>query len=166
MISRFKSLIALLFLLIVQNLNAQGNLQFNQVLSLTNGANINVPLGKVWKVEAINLSNNVTFAVGSLPNTSCQTLTQTIPTNRRCWYAGNFFIDVAGVQFSTPSLFFDTQSSNCNTPCPATNPIPLTSNTLSVSSFTTPIWLEAGKNISIIPGAGILISVIEFNIVP
>jgi hypothetical protein len=153
------------FFLLINQAFTQGNLQFNQVLSLTNGANVNVPTGKVWKVEAINLSSNVVFAIGSLTNVSCQTLTGTTPTNRRCFYTGNF-IDIAGVQFSIPTLFYDTQSSNCNSPCPTTNPLTLSTSTLSVSSFKTPIWLESGKNITIIPGSGVLISVIEFNIVP
>jgi hypothetical protein len=155
----------LFFLTFFHQAFAQGNLQFNQVLSLTNGANISVPTGKVWKVEAINLSSNVTFGIGSLTNVSCQTLTATMPTNRRCYYTGDY-INIAGVQFSIPTLYYDTQSSSCNTPCPVSNPVPLSSNTLSVSSFKTPIWLESGKNITIIPGNGVLISVIEFNVVP
>lgn len=40
-------------------LNAQGNLQFNQIVSVNN-TNLTVPAGKVWKVEAYSQSE-VTF---------------------------------------------------------------------------------------------------------
>ena len=42
-------------------LSSQGNLQFNQVLSLdanSGGNPVTVPAGKVWKIESVAFSNN------------------------------------------------------------------------------------------------------------
>jgi hypothetical protein len=54
---------------------------------------------------------------------------------------------------------------NCGSSCQATNPISL-SGTTNNNNFIFPIWLKAGQNISVISGTGILISIVEFNIVP
>ena len=49
--------IIITFLFALNNFNAQGNLQFNQVLLLSatsnNASQWSVPLGKVWKIESI-----------------------------------------------------------------------------------------------------------------
>ena len=45
------------------SLQAQGNLQFNQVLLLNNGTTYTVPLGKVWKLEsAVYNTYNISYA--------------------------------------------------------------------------------------------------------
>jgi hypothetical protein len=85
-----KALFLFVFMSLMCHSFSQGNLQFNRVLSLTNGSNSSVPTGKVWKVESVNLSSTVNF----------------------------------------------------------------------------PIWLEAGKNITIANGTGVLVSIIEFNVIP
>lgn len=64
-----KLLLIIPFLLLSICLRAQGNLQFNRVFTLesapatiTNGPNVvqslNVPFGKIWKIEAVSLSSN------------------------------------------------------------------------------------------------------------
>jgi len=49
--------IIIIFLFALNNFTAQGNLQFNQVLLLSattnNAAQWSVPVGKVWKIEAL-----------------------------------------------------------------------------------------------------------------
>ncbi|MCC6599626.1 MAG: hypothetical protein IT223_03015 [Crocinitomicaceae bacterium] len=57
-----------LFILVKLTL-AQGSLQFNQAILMTNGQSQNVPTGKVWKVisatvgDPINYSDNYTFFI-------------------------------------------------------------------------------------------------------
>jgi len=56
-----KKLILIAICFVSLQLSAQGNLQFNQVLLLdaSNPANaVSVPVGKVWKIESVALSNN------------------------------------------------------------------------------------------------------------
>jgi len=56
-----KHLIFSCFLFLSLNLFSQGNLQFNQVLTLdapTAGNQVTVPAGKVWKIESVAMSSN------------------------------------------------------------------------------------------------------------
>ncbi len=160
-----RALFLFVFMSLMCHSFSQGNLQFNRVLSLTNGSNSSVPTGKVWKVESVNLSSSVNFAIGALTNVNCITLTGTIPQNRQCDYAG-VYINIAGVSFSTPTMSHITLATTCSSPCTSTNPVALSTSSLNVSSLNFPIWLEAGKNITIANGTGVLVSIIEFNVIP
>jgi hypothetical protein len=159
-----KQFLTFSLLLFLGNFYSQGNLQFNQIISITNGGNINVPVNKIWKIDAINFSETLLFNAGSMNNTSCTTLTSSVPNNRQCFYQGNM-LSIGGVTFVTPILSNITQATTCGTTCPAMNPVVLSSSTY-YNKFFFPIWLNAGQNISVISGSGILISVVEFNIVP
>ena len=56
-----KKLLVFCFLFSALGLKAQGNLQFNQVLSLdanSAGNPVTVPSGKVWKIESVAFSSN------------------------------------------------------------------------------------------------------------
>ena len=56
-----KKLILIAICFISLQLSAQGNLQFNQVLTLdanVGGNAVTVPAGKVWKIESVAFSNN------------------------------------------------------------------------------------------------------------
>ena len=57
--------IIIIFLFAINNFTAQGNLQFNQVLLLSatsdNSAQWSVPVGKVWKIEALGGLSNWTY---------------------------------------------------------------------------------------------------------
>lgn len=56
-----KKLIFIAVCFISMQLSAQGNLQFNQVLSLdasSAGNPVTVPAGKVWKIESVAFSSN------------------------------------------------------------------------------------------------------------
>lgn len=56
-----KSLVLIAICFVSLQLSAQGNLQFNQVLSLdanSAGNPVSVPAGKVWKIESVAFSNN------------------------------------------------------------------------------------------------------------
>jgi hypothetical protein len=52
-----KNLLLFFLTLISSILFSQGNLQFNQVLTLNNGVSYTVPQGKVWKVESAVYTN-------------------------------------------------------------------------------------------------------------
>lgn len=56
-----KKLILIIICFVSLQLSAQGNLQFNQVLSLdanSAGNPVTVPAGKVWKIESVAFSSN------------------------------------------------------------------------------------------------------------
>jgi len=159
-----KSIFFIIVLVTTNYSFTQGNLQFNQIISITNGGNLTVPLNKAWKIDAINFSEILSFPIGSLNNTSCVTLTANIPNSRQCYYKSNM-LSIGGVNFETPSMSYVAGATTCGTPCPATNPIALSSTTY-INNFIFPMWLNAGQNISVISGTGILISIVEFNIVP
>ena len=56
-----KKLLFIAICFVSLNLSAQGNLQFNQVLTLdatVAGNAVTVPAGKVWKIESVAFSNN------------------------------------------------------------------------------------------------------------
>jgi hypothetical protein len=160
------------FLLVRTFCSAQGDLQFNKVLSVTNGANLTVPANKVWKIESINFSstNTLQFPVGSLNLVRCETggcaNTGCTVINRNCYY-NNKYMTIGNMDFITPDIVQGHQASaTCGSiSCPPSNTIPLSASP-SALSLNMPIWLEAGKNISINAGSGILVSAIEFNIIP
>ena len=146
---------------------SQGNLQFNQVLNITNGATVAVPVGKVWKIDAVNISPTWSFAQGTLTAVNC---TQAIGGNsqfvRTCYYSA-VYLSINGVDFVSPTVYTTTTANtSCVTPCPSTNSASGNSTTLLSTELVFPIWLSAGQNISVISGTGILISIVEFNIVP
>jgi hypothetical protein len=146
---------------------SQGNLQFSQVINITNGANEIVPVGKVWKIDAVNISPTWSFVQGTLTAVNC---TQAIGSNsqfvRTCYYSANY-LSINGVNFVSPTVHTTTTgSTSCATPCPSTNSVSGNSTALTSSELVFPIWLSAGQNISVISGSGILVSIVEFNIVP
>ena len=140
-----KILILSFFLVLCSLLYSQGNLQFNQVLVLTSGANYTVPSGKVLKIESILHDGTAT-----IPFSAC---------TGSCVYNGSV-CSVDGIQIKLTS---STGTASCLT-CPATNFT--TDNFIAISNYVFPIWLSAGKIVTISSAAGIRISAIEFNIIP
>lgn len=138
-----KILLLSFFILLNSLLYSQGNLQFNQVLTITGGISTlnnnmaktyspiqTVPSGKVWKVEYIGTSysynTDPTFFVTS----------------------GNW-----GITINTQDVFVGDNNNR--------------------NGLYSPIWLKAGDQLSFVtPGlsaAGTtkyLFSIIEFNIIP
>ena len=157
-----KNFILLIILFNVSLFYCQGNLVFNQIISATNGININVPANKIWKIESVNFNTSVSFNTGTMQNTSCYYVANM--NNRICYFQGIMFT-IGGTVFKTPILQHLTQALSCASSCQATNPIAL-SGTTNNNNFIFPMWLNAGQNISVISGTGILISIVEFNIVP
>lgn len=162
-----KQFLTLCLFLLLDDFYSQGNLQFNQVLNISNGANASVPVGKVWKIDAVNISPTWTFMQGTLTAVNC---TQAIGANsqfvRTCYYSA-VYLSINGVDFVSPTVYTTTtNSTSCGTPCPTTNSVSGNSTALTTTELVFPIWLAAGQNISVISGSGILVSIVEFNVVP
>ena len=132
-------------LLYVPCSNAQGNLQFNQVLVLTSGANYTVPADKVLKIESI-----LSDGTATLPYLSC---------TGACNFSG-VVCTVDGISFR---LSASTSTSSCLN-CPAS--VNSTGNFINLNNYVFPIWLSSGKIVTVSPSVGIRISAIEFNVVP
>jgi hypothetical protein len=142
----------------------QGNLQFNRALTITAGESYTVPPGKVFKVESINM-NNTTVCIprSSEVNFNCQQQNGTWSASTYGVYNSITYMTIANMNFTTPSFSGNTNPNFCsgvvNAPCWNWN--------FGSISLNTPIWLEAGKQVNIHSGvAAVLISGIEFNIVP
>jgi hypothetical protein len=137
---------------------SQGNLQFNQVLVFTPGSNYTVPSGKVLKVESINFTGStVCLPLSSTYAGSC------CPPGYSCGSAtmGNY----NAVDYMTiGNLVFNSGASNayCSIPLPS-----CAQKTITLPTINLPMWLPAGKSISINSGtASMMISASEFNIGP
>ena len=153
-----KILILSFLLLPFSFLFSQGNLQFNQVLVFTPGNNYTVPSGKVLKVESINFTGStVCLPLSSSYAGSC------CPPGYSCGSAtmGNY----NAVDYMTiGNLVFNSGPSNayCSIPLPS-----CAQKTITLPTINLPMWLPTGKSISINSGtASMMISAIEFNIVP
>jgi hypothetical protein len=150
------------FLVLCSLLYSQGNLQFNQVLSFEPGDNYTIPTGKCLKIESINMnSTTVCIPKSNTGNGSCATPSGYYPSSFGI-YAAITFLTLGNMNFQTPT-FNGNQGTSCsgwiNTACYNYN--------FGALSFETPIWLEAGQAIVVNPNvSNILISAIEFNIVP
>ena len=153
------------FLLLMPSyLFAQGNLQFNQVLDLTNGANYTVPSGKVFKVESVN-ANGASVDASLIDTTLLLAYTDGVGphTSFRASYSKTQFICIGVNCFGTASLttFYDCFGSTI-----FCGPSTLRISDISSANIQSPIWLKAGQQITILSGSGILVSGIEFNIIP
>jgi len=159
--SPMKKLLSIFLLFIALQSMAQGNLQFNQVINIKNGDTYTVPAGKVLKITSVSQSSNSKF---ELPLLRCE-YSSGYPY---CIYDLNIIIGTIGnltfkPAYSTYSYngTVTTNIAQCNL-CPTTYDF-YNGNTIGVA---TPFWLKSGQIITINSGSGILISAIEFNIVP
>ena len=156
------AIVSLCSLVFAPHSNAQGNLQFNRVISFVAGSNYTVPTGKVLKIESINLSGTgVTVPMTSTtnlvncPSICCGAYNLTVGV-----YASVNYLSIANYIFATPSV--TGTCSWLSNPTPAT-----TTATITPPTFQCPIWIESGKQVVIYSGApSILISAVEFNIIP
>jgi hypothetical protein len=157
-----KSVLILLFFITLVA-NAQGNLQFNRVLTLTAGSNYTVPSGKVLKIESISTSGS-TICIPRTSEVTMPCLTQSGYINSNYGiYDAITYLSIGNIYYKTGS--FNGQNSSCslnfNSSC--------ANVTVNVTQIQLPLWLEAGKNIQIYANTNtfqILISAIEFNITP
>lgn len=157
-----KKSIIILFVLLALGAKGQGNLQFNQVINLTAGGNYTVPAGKVLKIESITMSSGTIC----IPRTSSDQLFCGM-MNMINTYGGYNSVDYMKIG----DLVFNSggASGYNDTDCRKwTNPDCWPIKTLDFSSvLKTPMWLKEGKSIFIYQcSIPILISAIEFNIVP
>jgi hypothetical protein len=152
---KFHTIIILLLLSASFSTFAQGNLQFNRVLIVSNAPQT-VPAGKVWKVECV---------FGEQVN-AC------LPVD--CWNPGFYARGIAtglyvnGVLIPSAVRGFKSSQTvysdvNCNSYY--SNGYDLTCSNKTPDPNILPLWLPAGTTVSSI-GNTTFASVIEFNIIP
>lgn len=131
-----------ILLLISLSVNAQGNLQFNQVKLVT--ATETVPAGKVWKVEAASFAGGTPFCIGAGPNSLC----------------GQVNLAYTGFQ---ASMSYNINGQNAYI-AQAYNGNSVAQSGIQVNN-PFPLWLPQGTTLA--AGANMRhLSVIEFNVVP
>lgn len=97
-----KKNLAILFIFLGLNnlMNAQGNLQFNQVLNLdatTTGTSYNIPPGKVWKIESVALSVNAAYFQVQYGGVNYFVLNNSIPySNLPYWLPSGISVTFVG----------------------------------------------------------------------
>jgi hypothetical protein len=136
---------------------AQGNLQFNQVLNLSNGNNYVVPSGKVLKIESINYNSpkvERNFSSCSIACPGCGA-----SSGVGCFYFGVDYLKIADNTFTSNGGGISIGSGGSCSVCPPTMIVDLT-----IPAFNLPIWVGEGKVVSIL-ASGVFISAIEFNVI-
>ena len=151
--NKFKYVKAIIFIMLVVNSRgswSQGNLQFSQVINLTPGTTYTVPANKVLKIES--------FTSQSLPIYTTTLQSQSCAGNNtcQCTWSAQSYLNIGSLSFSHQFSIGGIVG-----PCPATN-----SGSVTLPNIDFPIWLNAGKQISIQNITGVLLTAIEFNIVP
>jgi hypothetical protein len=150
--NKFKYVKSIIFIMLFVNSRgswSQGNLQFSQVINLTPGTTYTVPANKVLKIESLtsqSASINTPLQSSNCPNGNCT-----------CIYSSQPYLNLG-------SLIYSAQPGNVSIlyTCPATN-----SASVTLPNIEFPIWLNAGKQISMQNNiTGVLLTAIEFNIVP
>lgn len=147
-------LICMLSVLCV-SLNAQGNLQFNQVKLVT--ASETVPVGKVWKVESA-LSGEERYPTSGTA----------LPSNSRFILVNGTSVCVHEEHVATTGVGFNGccgggfWMNNVGMAVNSTTPVLVQ---VSAQPTKLPLWLPAGATLAV--GAKVSsISVVEFNIIP
>jgi len=144
----------LLIMLLVNSIGSwsQGNLQFSQVINLTPGTTYTVPANKVLKIESFT-SQSLPIYNTTLQSQSCSTINGPCA----CTWSAQSYLNIGSLSFSHQFGI----TSVAGYPCPATY-----SGSVTLPNIDFPIWLNAGKQISIQNITGVLLTAIEFNIVP
>ena len=145
---------AIFLIMLLVNSNgswSQGNLQFSQVINLTPGNTYTVPANKVLKIESL------TFQSLSIYTTTLQSQINCVQTSCVCTWSAQSYLNIGSLSYSS-----QLANSSSIAPCPATN-----SGSVTLPNIVFPIWLNAGKQIAIQNNVtGILLTAIEFNIIP
>jgi hypothetical protein len=159
-----KKIITITILLFSMALYAQGNLQFNRIVNFKSSNSYTVPFGKVLKIVSINALSSI---IVNLPLTSC---TNGWSGNSPYTYCNFFYNGFIYMKISNQNYTLNNNSNtgfwnhNQCSSCP-----PLAQTTVSSVNFNNlklPIWLSSGEEVSVAQIDGLLISAIEFNIIP
>ncbi len=149
---------------------AQGNLQFNKIVNFKSGNNYTVPTGKVLKIVSINALSDVAVR---LPLSSCNpngikgvwSNGSIVPVYfTDCIYDGLTYLKISNQKFDVSGQSNQNNPQNQCTSCPPFAGVSITSSTFN--NFKLPIWLSSGEEVSVAQIDGLLISAIEFNIIP
>jgi hypothetical protein len=150
-----KKIITIAILLFSMASYAQGNLQFNQVLNIKNGDTYTVPSGKTLKIITVIAQN----ATAKIPLSSCTTSNGYVTCN---YFSSVTLGSVSDLVYTANNLSIGLPAPNYQcSQCPSYTYIPVNG-----FGFPVPLWLKSGEIVSIAQGTGMLISAIEFNIVP
>ena len=143
---------------------AQGNLQFNRIVNFKSGNNYTVPTGKVLKIVSINALSSIKV---NLPLTSCTNTYDGISPMTDCNYNySNFPYLIISNQNYTISYGYNHRM-NYHNQCSSCPPLAQTTvSSVNFNNLKLPIWLSSGEEVSVAQIDGLLISAIEFNIVP
>ncbi len=168
-----RQLLTILLLLFAFQSMAQGNLQFNRIVNFKSGNNYTVPAGKVLKLVSINALTDISV---QLPLSSCNPTGAEMVrcgwggmdfcTNyfTECVYNGFSFLKISNQKFDIGSQTNRSLPQNQCSSCPPFSSVSVASSTFN--NFKLPIWLGSGEEVSVAQIEGLLISAIEFNIVP
>lgn len=151
--NKFKYVKAIIFIMLFVNPRgswSQGNLQFSQVINLTPGTTYTVPANKVLKIESIT-SQSLPIYTTTLQSQSCAG-----NNTCQCTWSAQSYLNIGSLSFSHQFSIGGIVG-----PCPATY-----SGSITLPNIVFPIWLNAGKQISIQNITGVLLTAIEFNVVP
>jgi hypothetical protein len=153
--NNMKKIITIAILLFSMASYAQGNLQFNQVLNIKNGDTYTVPSGKTLKIITVVVQN----PTAKIPLSSCTTSNGYVTCN---YYGSVTLGSISNIVYTANNLSTGLPAPNYQcSQCP-----PYTYISVNPFGISDPIWLKAGEIVSVVQGSGILISAIEFNIVP
>ena len=168
-----KRILLLAILFISFSASGQGNLQFNRVLNFKSSNSYTVPVGKVLKIVSINALSNINVY---LPLTNCNPqganmyrcgwggLDWCFSYFTDCQYGDITYLTISNQKYNISSPSNQSLPQNQCSSCP-----PLSTTSVSSSAFNNlklPIWLAAGEEVSLAQIDGLLISAIEFNIIP
>jgi hypothetical protein len=153
-----KFIVTIFSALICSVVISQGTLQFNQAKLVTNSLET-VPVGKVWKITALS---------GALYNTHCvgrpdmlPTIIQWVKAAVASGFEVNGSLVYSTLKYSNSTERWSNNTCTSSLAC-CTDYSPFTQNT---DPLLLPMWLPAGTTLKTI-GAGVFVSVIEFNIIP
>lgn len=148
-----KTIITILFSLLVLNSFSQNQLEFNQVKIIDNTQDV-VPADKVWKVTSVYGFEDICINMQN-PENSTYVWRKVYETA----------FEVNGVKITSSLTDYQPRrwcNSNCNT-C-ITN-WPNDNFSIPADPNIIPMWLSAGTTVETL-GPNTLLSVIEFNIIP
>jgi hypothetical protein len=113
-----KLFLLIAFFYVTSFAKSQGNLQFNQVLTITSGQSYTVPTGKVLKIESINItSTSVCVPKSSEVVTQCRQPSGSYVPQTYGIYNSISYMTIANMNFTTPSY----TGGNNNAFCPFVN---------------------------------------------
>ncbi len=159
-----KILLLVSFLIvIVFSINAQGSLQFNQVLTTSSSDGlVTVPEGKVWKIVSVNGGYGQIFSDTPVSAHCGTTCSGGVCSSSSCLFEA-FIWELNGSTLSRVTACKVCSGGDCYNNIGACGTHTWTVEQLPV--IQAPIWLKAENTLKV-NMSGVYFSTIEFNIIP